>query len=141
MTVKQLKELKIGINLQYIELIDNTNEFYNVESIDNTRIHLVNIDESKDDWFIFFNEPYIENIASCLYFVTKSTKEFDRELRLIEAKIRDAEFDLEQANIIINACLIAKDYNEYTSRIEYVYDIRLELLKLRKQRNELIEKI
>jgi hypothetical protein len=141
MTVKQLKKLKTGINLQYIELIDNVNEFYKVESIDNTRIHLVNIEESKDDWFIFFNEPYIENIASCLYFVRKSTNDLERELRLIEVKIRDVEFDLTQLNVIINACLIAKEYNEYQPRIESAEELRLELKDLRNKRNQLIENI
>jgi hypothetical protein len=141
MTVKQLKKLKTGINLQYIELIDNFNEFYKVESIDNTRIHLVNIEESKDDWFIFFNEPYIENIASCLYFVRKSTNDLERELRLIEVKIRDVEFDLTQLNVIINACLIAKEYNEYQPRIESAEELRLELKDLRNKRNQLIENI
>jgi hypothetical protein len=141
MTAKQLKKLKTGINLQYIELIDNVNEFYKVESIDNTRIHLVNIEESKDDWFIFFNEPYIENIASCLYFVRKSTNDLERELRLIEVKIRDVEFDLTQLNVIINACLIAKEYNEYQPRIESAEELRLELKDLRNKRNQLIENI
>lgn len=84
----------------------------------------------------------VKEFVSNTTTVQNETINLERELRLIEAKIRDAEFDLNISQRRMDACMISKStLNLYIDVSNKNGEYRELLLKLRQQRNELIEKI
>jgi hypothetical protein len=125
MTLTELKSLQVGQVVKYTNDVDAFNvEYWKVTHNNDYAINLSNIRHT-DGQAIHFNDPDIDHIASMLTIdqpIAYKALEPQRQLKLIEAKIRDAEFDVTTKNGL--------GYYNYA-----------ELLELRQQRNELIEKI
>lgn len=146
MTLDQLKSLKVGQVVKYTNDLDAFNvEYYTVSDINFDGICLTH-SQGYGLRTIHFSDPDINHIASMLTIdqplrdkVLEPKKQLERELRLVEAKIRDAEFKIAQIGNFRNALLQSDrtSLNE-SNKISAEWD-NLEFLI--EQRNELIEKI
>lgn len=130
MTLTELKSLKIGQIVKYTNDVDALNvEYWEVNYTSENGLILQDYKRKHIRNVISFDDPDINHIASMLTIdrplwdkMGDKDRQLKRELRLVEAKIRDAEFDV-----------IHKNGLEF-----YTYH---DLVELRNQRNELIEKI
>ena len=148
MTLTELKSLKVGQVVKYTNDVDQLNvEYWSVKGIWEQCVIFGQIQGNRSTT-IYFSEEDIDHIASMLtidqsiaYKALEPHKQLERELKLIEAKIRDAEFDLgivnDTINAHINTALLLTPQKERDKHNALI----AELKQLRNQRNELIEKI
>ena len=149
MTVEELKSLKVGQIVKYTNNVDALNvEYWIVYMVYSWCIELMHSQGTKTQVIQFDNHD-INYIASMLTIdqplrdkVLEPQKKLERELRLVEAKIRDAEFDMDMTNKRYDTYLLANaDKDTMTTCLGLCKDIMAYLKSLRQQRNELIEKI
>ena len=126
MTLTELKTLKVGQVVKYTNDVDKLNvDYWKVRHINNFLVEMIALNKEGVCLLLKFDELDIEYTASMLTVdrpLWDKMGDKDRQLRLVEAKIRDAEFDLIHKNGL----------GFYTYH---------DLVDLRNQRNELIEKI
>lgn len=155
MTIQELKTLKVGDTINVQNNIDTFASYYIVTDVSENQIILRN-SNINTHWFLNLNDDGIE-LAVKNYVITSrainTPDNLKRELRLIEAKIKDAEFDYTTVNDNLRTILpirlqesLPKGIYEtvesfYNSNFESLILHENELNQLRKQRNELIEKI
>lgn len=144
MTLTELKSLKVGQIVKYTNDIDPLNiEYWKVRHINDFLVEMIALNTEGVCLLLKFDELGIEHTASMLTVdepLSDKALKPERELRLIEAKIRDAEFDL--TNFISYNELLFKFYQCPDGAFQLTFNkIQAELISLRNQRNELIEKI
>ena len=147
MTLDQLKSLKVGQVVKYTDDVDALNvEYWKVRHINDFLVEMIALNTEGVCLLLKFDEQDIEHTASMLTVdqplrdkVLEPKKQLERELRLVEAKIRDSEFKIAQISNFRNALLQSDrtSLNE-SNKISAEWD-NLEFLI--EQRNELIEKI
>ena len=147
MTLDQLKSLKVGQIVKYTNDVDALNvEYYRKIYMLSDCIVFTALNKS-ELYTIHFNDPDINHIASMLTIdqplrdkVLEPQRQLERELRLIEAKIRDAEFDLR--TVMRETEFMYKIHGSLSGLMqEEIIKATEVLTNLRHQRNELIEKI
>ena len=145
MTLDQLKSLKVGQVVKYTDSNDPLNiGYWEVIDIDTYGIGLK---QGNITTIIQFYEQDIQHTASMLTIdrplmdkVLDPKKQLERELRLVEAKIRDAEFDLR--TVMRETEFMYKIHGSLSGLMqEEIIKATEVLTNLRHQRNELIEKI
>ena len=147
MTLNELKTLKVGQIVKYTNDVDKLNvEYWEVNYTSENGLILQDYKRKHIRNVIGFDDPDINHIASMLTIdrplwdkMGDKDRQLKRELRLVEAKIRDAEFKIAQIGNFRNALLQSNktSLNE-SNKISAEWD-NLEFLI--EQRNELIEKI
>lgn len=147
MTLDQLKSLKVGQIVKYTNDVDKLNvEYYTVSDINVDGLCLTN-SLGCALATIHFNDPDINHIASMLtvdqplaHKALEPKKQLERELRLIEAKIRDSEFDMECMYRLQHTDTMSGKVPMETIRgqNEIIAKMISELQSLRNQRNALI---
>jgi hypothetical protein len=140
MTIQELKNLKVGDVVKYTH---NASPFY-VEYhrvLESTPTYIQCELLSKLTWFtIHFGQNNINEIASMLSIGKPEQAQTDRQLRLVEAKIKDAEFDVR--TIMRETEFMYKIHGVMSSLMQEEIAKKHEVLTiLREQRNKLIEQI
>ena len=161
MTLDQLKSLKVGQIVKYTNDVDALNvAYWKVRYVNDAMIEFIPHQSFGMSITIGFYELDIDLICAQLTIdqplrdkVLEPKKQLERELRLVEAKIRDAEFDMTMANNNLRTILPIRFQNSlpkdifdtvesfYKSNFESLILHENDLTHLRNQRNELIEKI
>lgn len=144
MTLTELKSLKVGQVVKYTDDVDKLNvEYWKVRHINNFLVEMIALNKEGVCLLLKFDELDIEYTASLLTIdrpLWDKMGDKDRQLRLIEAKIRDAEFDLR--TVMRETEFMYKIHGTMSGLMqEEIIKAREVLTNLRHQRNKLIENI
>jgi hypothetical protein len=136
MTIQELKNLKVGDVVKRSKGV-----FWKITKATDWGIELIDL-HGIVGRTIYFDFPDINQLAS-EYEIAQlpTTPDTDRQLRLVEAKIKDAEFDIAQFNGLNHKEEKAIDLKDYEERWHEIAQLRLEFFDPRIKRNKLIEQI
>lgn len=136
MTIQELKNLKVGDVVKRSKGV-----FWEITKATDWGIELVDL-KGIVGRTIYFDSANIDQVASELEIAQLPiVPDTDRQLRLIEAKIKDAEFDVKMWHDLLCALSTTEDLEalELTKDKENI--LMGKLISLREQRNKLIEHI
>ena len=144
MTLTELKSLKVGQIVKYTDDVDKLNvDYWKVRHINDFLVEMIALNTEGVCLLLKFDEQDINHIASTLTIdrpLWDKMGDKDRQLRLVEAKIRDAEFDLR--TVMRETEFMYKIHGSLSGLMqEEIVKAREVLTNLRHQRNKLIEKI
>ena len=142
MTLDQLKSLKVGQVVKYTNDVDALNvAYWTVNFISEDGLTLQCNSKKYVGNAINFNDKDIDHIASMLTIdqpIAYKALEPQRQLKLIEAKIRDAEFAIANSTQVRVAYIIAQDKLEANSLQRKSHWDWVNLHELIEQRNALL---
>lgn len=144
MTLDQLKSLKVGQVVKYTDDVDKLNvDYWKVRHINDFLVEMIALNKEGVCLLLKFDELDIEYTASLLTIdrpLWDKMGDKDRQLRLVEAKIRDAEFDLECMYRLQHTDTMSGKVSMGTIREQDVLlkEMQQDLITLRNQRNALI---
>jgi hypothetical protein len=151
MTIQELKNLKVGDVVKHTKISDPLDIMYwELVFINEDGLQLKHCKGLYVSSILWFNDPDLEYFASMLSIDqmlkdnaldANIAPDTDRQLRLIEAKIKDAEFDVKMWHDLLCALSVTDDLDslELTKDKENV--VMGKLIALREQRYKLIEQI
>lgn len=140
MTIQELKNLKVGQLVRYTDSCDPLHvEFWTLASMSEGEWLMFWRTQCNNSTIIGLDDPGLHLIASELEIAQLPiVPDSDRQLRLIEAKIKDIEFKINYLIQLRVAHIIDQDYPESNSCDVEVRGYFIELDMLIEQRNALI---
>ncbi len=145
MTIHELKNLKVGQLVSYTDSCDPLHiEFWTLASMSEGEWLMFLRTQCNNNTIIGLDDPALHLISAELEIgQLPITPDTDRQLRLIEAKIKDAEFDLQCMYQLQHTDTMSGKVNSdvIKRQNELIHEMQIGLINLRKQRNKLIEQI
>lgn len=141
MTIQELKNLKVGDVVKYTDSLDLLNvEYWTLASMSEGEWLMFWRTQCNNSTIVGLDDPSLNLIASELEIAQLPiAPDTDRQLRLIEAKIKDAEFRINYLNQLRVAYIIDQNRQDAHSVAGECREAFTWLNELIEQRNKLIE--